>query len=242
MAPDLSIVVLSWNTADLLQACLRSLQADTTTLTREIIVVDNASADGSADLVAARFPNVKLIRNAANLLYSEGNNIGARAATGRFLCLLNSDTEVSRGALDQLVQYLQQHPGCGLVGPKLVNPDGSVQAGCRRFPDLAEAFWAWGWLRRTRAGQRAAASARMADFDHLTSRDVQQPLGACMMLVRDEFMRLGGLDPVLSLFYNDVDLCLRLSRGGRRIHYLATAVVMHHQGASTKKRVEEFGF
>ena len=241
MVPDLSIVVLSWNTVELLHACLRSLHADPSALTREIIVVDNASADGSADMVAERFPAAKLIRNPANLLYSEGNNIGARAASGRFLCLLNSDTEVKPGALDQLVAYLQQHSDCGMVGPKLVNPDGSVQAGCRRFPTLAEAFWAWGWLRGTGPGRRVEAKARMQDFDHLTSRDVEQPLGACMMVHREEFLRLGGLDPVLSLFYNDVDLCLQLAHRGRRVHYLASAVVMHHHGASTKKRVEQFG-
>ena len=241
MAPDLSIVVLSWNTAELLLACLRSLRGDSATGTREIIVVDNASEDGSADRVAAEFPEVRLIRNSKNLLYSEGNNIGARAATGRWLCLLNSDTEVSPGALDRLVAFLREHPEHGMVGPKLVNPDGSVQAGCRRLPTLGEAFWSWGWLRRTRRGLAVEARARMADFDHLSSRDVEQPLGACMMMLREEFLAIGGLDPKLSLFYNDVDLCLQLRQRGRRVHYLVDAVVMHHHGASTKKKREEFG-
>lgn len=241
MAVELSVVVLSWNTADLLVACLRSLRADVSATSREIVVVDNGSADGSADRVAAGFPEVRLIRNPVNLLYSEGNNLGARAAAGEFLCLLNSDTEVSPGALDRLVAFLRTHPEHAMVGPRFVNPDGSLQAYCRRLPRLADELWQWSWLRNARPARAADARARMRDFDHLHSRDVEQPLGACVVMARAEYLALGGLDPELSLFFNDVDLCLRLRARGRKIHYLAEATVLHHHGASTRKQQEEFG-
>src|SRR5262249_161093 len=120
-------------------ACLRALERDRTSLAREIIVVDNGSADGSADAIAA-IPGVALVRNAENRGYSAGNNQGARRATGRGVCLLNSDTEVRPGALDQLVEFLATHPRHGAVAPKLVDPDGSVQRACMRFPGLATAL------------------------------------------------------------------------------------------------------
>ena len=232
--PDLSIVILSWNTQDLTLACLRSLQRDRTSLTREIIVVDNGSSDGSADAIAA-IPGVELLRNAENRGYSGGNNQGARRATGRWVCLLNSDTEVRPGALDLLVEFLSTHPRHGAVAPKLVDPDGSVQRACMRFPGLVTALCFDSTFGRFPPGSWIQRRYFMRDFDHLTSRDVPQPPGACFLMDREEYLSMGGLDEELFLFFNDVDLCRRLWKRGRRIHYLAEAEVVHHRGASTKK-------
>lgn len=241
MTPQLSVVVLSWNSVELSLACLRALHRDTTASTREIILVDNASGDGTADRVAAEHPEVRLIRNKQNLLFAEGMNVGARAAQGEYLCLLNSDTEVHPAALDTLVDWLAAHPDYAMVGPKFVFPDGRLQRGCRRFPTVTEHVASWSWFRNTSWAKRVADRGSMGDFDHATSRDVEQPLGACIVMRRSEYLELGGLDPELSLFFNDVDLCRRLRRLGRKIHYLTDAIVMHHHGASTKKRREEFG-
>lgn len=232
--PVLSVVVLSWNTKALTLACLRALFGEVPRHAREVIVVDNGSHDGSADAIAAAFPQVQLLRNPDNRLYAAGNNQGAAVARGEFLCTLNSDTEVRAGALDQLVDWLAAHPGHGAVAPRLSDPDGSVQRACQRFPTLLTAlcfdswwgsFWPGSWLQRRYL---------MADFDHLHSCDVEQPPGACCVLRLSEWRQLGGFDETLSLYYNDVDLCRRLQKAGRRIHYLATAEVMHHRGASTK--------
>ena len=231
---ELSVVVLSWNTKDLTLACLRALFAETPAHAREVIVVDNGSADGSADAIAAAFPQVRLLRNPDNRLYAAGNNQGAALAKGEFVCTLNSDTEVRAGALDRLVDFLRAHPDYGIAAPRLSDPDGSVQHACQRFPTLGTALcfdsiWSTFW-----PGSRSVARYLMRDFDHVHSCDVDQPPGACWVLRTAEWRQLGGFDEVLSLFYNDVDLCLRLRRAGRRIRYVAEAEVMHHRGASTK--------
>lgn len=232
--PVLSVVVLSWNTKDLTRACLRALFAETPRHPREVIVVDNGSQDGSADAIAAQFPQVRLLRNPDNRLYAAGNNQGAAVAIGEFVCTLNSDTEVREGALDRLVDFLREHPEYGAAAPRLCDPDGSVQHACQRFPTLATALCFDSWWGTWWPGSRVQRRYLMRDFDHLHSRDVDQPPGACCVLRTVEWRQLGGFDETLSLFYNDVDLCRRLWACGRRIRYVAEAEVMHHRGASTK--------
>jgi GT2 family glycosyltransferase len=233
-APVLSVVVLSWNTKALTLACLRALHAETPRHPREVIVVDNGSQDGSAEAIAAAYPGVQLLCNAENRLYAAGNNQGVALAQGEFVCTLNSDTEVRPGALDALVEFLQQHPGHGAVAPRLVDPDGSVQHACQRFPTLATALCFDSWWGSFWPGSRIQARYLMRDFDHLASCDVDQPPGAVFVMRTAEWRAFGGLDERLSLFYNDVDLCKRLWQQGRRIHYLASAEVMHHRGGSTR--------
>ncbi len=232
--PVLSVVVLSWNTKELTLACLRALFAETPRHAREVIVVDNGSHDGSADAIAAAFAPVRLVRNADNRLYAAGNNQGAALASGEFVCTLNSDTEVREGALDRLVDWLREHADYGAAAPRLADPDGSVQRACQRFPTLGTALTFNSWWGTWWPGSRSVARYLMHDFDHTTSRDVEQPPGACCMLRTAEWRQLGGFDETLSLFYNDVDLCKRLWARGRRIRYVAEAEVMHHRGASTK--------
>lgn len=233
--PDLSVVVLSWNTRELTLACLRALAADTPNRRREIVVVDNGSEDDSADAIEAlEEPEVVLVRNAENRGYAAGNNQGVERATGRYVCLLNSDTEVTPGALDRLVDFLDAHPEYGAVAPKLVNPDGSVQRACMRFPGLCTALCYDTFLSKFPPGSWVDDHYYMRDFDHLESRDVHQPPGACFVMKRSEYLELGGMDPEMWLFFNDVDLARRLWKQQRRIRYLADAAVMHHGGASTK--------
>lgn len=232
--PTLSVVVLSWNTKELTLACLRALYAETPKHSREIVVVDNGSQDGSADAVAAEFPQVVLERNADNRGYSGGNNQGARRATGRFLCLLNSDTEVRPGALDLLVDWLVEHPEYGAAAPRLVSPDGSLQRACMSFPGICTALTYDLWVGTVPPGKWVQNHYFMKHFDHAHSRDVDQPPGACFVIDREEYLAGDGLDEELWLFFNDVDICRRLWKRGRRIRYVAEAEVLHHVGASTK--------
>lgn len=233
-APELSVVVLSWNTKDLTLACLRALAADRGKHTREIIVIDNASHDGSADAIAAAHPEVRLVRNTENVGYARGNNQGVALAQGAHVCLLNSDTEVRAGALDGLVDFLRANPGHGAVAPRLSNPDGSVQKACQRFPGLLVALCFDTWFGRLWPGTIVEHRYHYRDFDHLTSRDVDQPPGACLTMRTAEYRALGGFDEELWLFFNDVDLCKRVWKRGQRIRYLAEFEVMHHGGASTR--------
>jgi hypothetical protein len=233
-APVLSVVVLSWNTQPLTLACLTALYAEIPKHTREIIVVDNGSEDGSADAIEEQFPEVRVLRNQDNRLYAEGNNQGAAMARGQFIVTLNSDTEVREGALDQLVDYLREHDDYGAVAPRLSDPDGSVQHACQRFPTLMTALCFDSWFGSFWPGSHLVNRYNMRDFDHLTSRDVDQPPGAVCMLRTKEWRELGGFDEQLALFYNDVDLCKRLGQQKRKIRYLAEAEVMHHRGASTR--------
>jgi GT2 family glycosyltransferase len=231
--PDLSVVILSWNTRELLLECLTSVERSLEPPAREVIVVDNASKDGSADAVAAKFPSVKLIRNARNEGYARGNNIGIRASHGRYVLLLNSDTRVSPAAFAELTGFLDDHPGYGAAAARLWNVDGTIQRACMRFPSLCTAVFhdakpgRWfpdNWILRRHFYR---------DFDHVDSRDVEQPPGAALCLRRQVLDEVGVLDEELFLFFNDVDLCRRIRRAGWRLRYLADADIVHHGGAST---------
>jgi hypothetical protein len=233
--PRVSVVVLSWNTRDLLRSCLLSLEADPSRSEHELIVVDNGSEDGSPALVEREFPDVLLIQNGRNLGYAAGNNVGIRAAGGRHVLLLNSDTEVEPGAISLLADFLDRHPEAGAVGARLLLPDGSVQRACMRFPTLAVVIGFDTWFGRRFPLKRAIDRYFYREFDHLSSRDVDQPPGAALMVPRRLYETLGLLDPDLFLFFNDVDLCRRIRAAGYRIHYLAESRILHHGGASTSR-------
>lgn len=232
---DLSIVILSWNTADLLEACLRALEQNPHAGTTEVIVVDNASEDDSVARVKSLFPSVVLIENAENLGYSGGNNVGTRVAKGRHILLLNSDTEVGPGALDRLVAFLDEHPGAGAVTCRLNNPDGSLQTSCMRFPTIKTAMIFDTFLQHVGFGKRHLDHYFMRDFDHLSEREVDQIPGTCTLMPRDVVRSVGLLDEELWLFFNDVDLCRRIRNAGKSIHFLPDVAILHHYGASTKK-------
>lgn len=234
-APRLSIVVLSWNTVELLAACLASLRAVAEELPFEVIVVDNDSADGSADMVAAEFPEFTLVRNPRNDGYAIGNNLGAERARGEYLMTLNSDTEVPPGALTTLVGFLDDHPDHGVCAPRLDHPDGTPQLSCKRFPTLKTAVFFDTVFERWFPKNREIPRYFMADFDHTTSRDVDQPPGAALVVRRALWLELGGFDSDLWLFFNDVDLCRRASALGWKVAYVADARILHHEGRSTRQ-------
>jgi GT2 family glycosyltransferase len=231
---SVSFVILSWNTRNILRKCLVSLEQDVGKRSREVICVDNASSDGSADMVKTEFPSVRLIRNTENRLYSEGNNQGANLAQGKYLCILNSDTEVRSGAIDLLIDFLEDNRDYAAAAPRLVNPDGSVQRACARIPGLMHPILESSCIGRVPPLSWIKMRANLRSFDHLHSRDVPQPPGACLVMLREEYIKTGGLDPILSLYFNDVDLCKRLLDRGRKIRYVSEAEVLHHGGFSTR--------
>jgi GT2 family glycosyltransferase len=240
MNPDLSVIVLSWNTKDLLRDCLQAVQRGHGALSVETLVIDNGSTDGSADLVANEFPSVRLVRNEVNRGYAPGVNQGLALATGAKICLLGSDTRPSPEALPRLARFLDEHPSAGAVAPKLVNPDGSVQRACMRFPRLATVLYWDTFLDSWFPKNRELARYQYEDWDHAGTRQVDQPPGTCLMVPRRILEAIGPMDERLWLFFNDVDWALRMRNNGLEIWYVDDVSVVHHLGASTK-RFQDFG-
>ncbi|MFN3414719.1 MAG: glycosyltransferase family 2 protein [Caldimonas sp.] len=230
--PDISVVIPSWNTQGLTRDCLRSLLRQDHGCRLEVVVVDNGSHDGSPDMIEREFPEVVLIRNERNEYFSKACNQGAAVATGRYICYLNSDTIVTPEALGRMMAFLEHNPGYGAVAPRLDNPDGTVQPICRRFPKLIEVAIDQFGFERFEFARRYRDRAAMKDFDHLSSADVEQPPGACLMMRRSDVDAIGGFDESMPLFYSDVDLCLRIWRAGRPIRFLAEARIFHVGSAS----------
>ena len=233
---DLSVILVNWNTRELLRACLASVRAAlaASPLSAEILVVDNASSDGSAAMVAAEFPEAQLFANRDNLNYAGGNNQGIAAATGDFLLLLNPDTEIPVGAPDALVEFLRTHPHAGAAAPALVYPDGRLQPSVRGFPTPQALFGALSGLGRLlpRSGW---ASYHAAGLPSDQASRVDQPMASAFLVRKSALDRIGAFDEQFPLFFNDVDLCFRLKQAGWEIWYDPRVRVVHVGGASTRQ-------
>lgn len=229
-----SVVVLSWNTLELTRTCLRFVYASQP-VPAQVIVIDNASADGSADMVAAEFPEVQLQRNALNEGFAIGCNQGMALAQQPYILLLNSDTEVAPDAIQRMLAFLQASPQHAAVAAHLIHPDGGTQRTCNRFPGLLTPLMFGTPFERWFPNSFELRRYFMRDWDHQSSRDVDQPPAAVLLLKRSALDKVGVFDERLWLFFNDVDLSRRLATAGFKTHYLAEARVVHHVGASTKK-------
>lgn len=232
---DLSIIIVNWNVRELLRACLASLEPSRVEMTLEVIVVDANSADGSVEMVRAEFPWVHLVPCTENVGFPRGNNIGMAEATGEFFLLLNPDTVVQDGAPAKMLDYLRANADVGVLGPQLLNPDGTVQSSRRRFPTLVTAFFESAWLEGLAPGvlQRYYAldmpDDRLADVDWLT--------GACIMVPRAVYEQVGGLDEGYFMYSEELDWCRRIKQAGWRVVYYPAARVVHHIGKSSDQAV-----
>ena len=206
---DLSVIILNWNTQALLEKCLESLVCGQSEIALEVIVVDNASEDDSRTMVRDQFPQVKLICNPKNLGFGAGNNVALPAATGRYVMFLNSDTVVMAGAMALLVRYADAHPDIGILGPKLLNGDGSLQYSCRSYPNLATGFFRNTPLGRLFPKNRFNTDYLLKDYDHVAPRDVDWVSGAALMIRGSLLERIGGFDEDFFMYCEDVDLCWR---------------------------------
>ncbi len=228
MAHDLSIVIVSWNTQRLLRDCLRSAVQGADGLDREIIVVDNASTDGSPEMVAREFPDVRLICNRANVGFGAANNQGIRASGGDYVVLLNSDTVVPEGALARLVAFMAAYPETGACSPRLARPDGYAQAyafGGDPTP---------GYL-LARGFKRLVARRPLHDWETREVQKVDWVSAACLVARRRALEQVGGFDERFFLYFEDNDLCLRLRRAGWQILYNPDVTITHLGGESTKQ-------
>ncbi|HSH05834.1 MAG TPA: glycosyltransferase family 2 protein [Anaerolineae bacterium] len=235
-AVDLSIVIVSWNVRELLRVCLQTVDGGRGELALEVIVVDGGSVDGSAAMVAAEFPWVKLIARPDNVGFPKGNNIGIAEAGGRHILLLNPDTELIGEALTTMVDYLDRHQNVGGVGAQLLNPDGSVQSSRRRFPTvvtgLVESTWLQPW-----APSGVLAHYFAEDLADDEINEVDWVVGACLMVPRRVVAEVGDLDVGYFMYSEELDWCRRIKDGGWQIVYLPTAQVVHHVGKSSEQAV-----
>ncbi len=227
--------MVSWNACDDLRACLASLaNATLDPATIETVVVDNASTDGSPEMVEREFPRVKLIRLSTNTGFSGGNNVALENLTAEFAFLLNSDAVCESGAIDGLLDYADFHPDAGMLGPKVLNPDGSLQYSCRRWPTPAAGIFRNVWIGRWFPRNRPAADYLMRDYDHETPRAVDWLSGCALMVRRTCVEKIGLLDGETFFFYcEDMDWCLRAHQAGFGVEYVPSAVVRHKIGGST---------
>jgi GT2 family glycosyltransferase len=233
--PRLSLCIVSWNCRDDLAACLAGLADAAAGVDTEVIVVDNASSDDTEDLLEQRFPSVRLIPNATNRGFAAATNQALAEASGEYLLLLNPDTLLPPGALGELVVFADANPDAGIVAPKLLNADGSLQQSCRRFPTPAAALFRHTLLGRLFPRNRWAAEYVMAEWEHGEAREVDWVSGACLLVRRDLYETIGPLDEGFFWGSEDVDYCFRAHRAGRKVLYTPRPTITHKIGASTNK-------
>lgn len=232
---DLSVCIVTWNTRELLARCLRTLQAAHGSLRVQTVVVDNASADGTAQMVAEKFPQVQLIANAQNRFYAAGNNQALQAAQAPLKLLLNSDIEVPPDGLEALVAFMAQHPQAGAVAPRLVYPDGRLQRSCRTFPDPDIVLYQALGLSRLAPNSRIFGKYKMTWWDYADERPVDQPMASALLVRSEALEQVGVFDEQFPMYFNDVDLCRRLWDGGWEVWYTPQVSYVHHHGASTRQ-------
>lgn len=233
MSCDLSIIIVSYNTCGLLRDCLRSLPAGIRTCRYESFVVDNASRDGSAEMVEQEFPNARLIRNPLNGGFAQANNLALKEATGRYLLLLNSDTIVHDGAFEALLAFMDEHPQAGYCGPKLLNGDGTHQPSAGRFPTVFSTAFSMLGLRR-----RFPRSRHTLDLHELHGED--EPFragwvtGAALLVRREAYAQVGPLDDGYFMYFEETDWCRRMAAAGWEGWYVPDARITHFGGRSVE--------
>ena len=231
---DISIVIVSWNTQDMLRSCLRSLPEGDSDPRIETIVIDNASEDGSADMVAAEFPGVKLIRNSDNKGFGTATNQGLRIASGRYSLLLNSDTLCHGDVLERSLSYMDEHQGVGMMGCKVLNEDGSTQMTGSRFPTFLNLTLQTLGLNRLKH-PRWLQRYQMLDWDRCDEREVEV-ISGCYLMVRKEVLQtVGLLDESFFLYGEETDWCRRCAEEGWQLKFAPVGNITHYGSGSSSQ-------
>jgi GT2 family glycosyltransferase len=234
VTPDISVVVVSFNTCDLLRDCLTSLYTALQGISNEVFVVDNVSRDGSADMVEREFPSVHLTRSDVNLGFAAGNNRAFPLATGRYVVLLNSDAFVKENALRRSIDYMDADPEIGLGGARLLGADGSWQASARMFPSPLNDFLSLSGLAAKFPKSKFFGRQDNTWADQNQAADTDWVPGAYSIIRRTTLEQVGYFDEQFFLYYEEVDLCRRIKQAGYRIRYWPDVVVVHLGGESSK--------
>lgn len=231
--PDISIIIINWNTRDLLAECLKSLYKTISGTSFDIWVVDNASTDDSVQMVQANFPSVQLILNRDNVGFARANNQAMAASQGRTMLLFNSDAVATPGAVAALMQVIEAHPQAGIVGAHLLNFDGSFQASHSPFPNLWQEFLILSGLGRLFYGRWYPSRGAQEDKG---PQPVDYVEGACLLVRREAFEQAGGLDEGYFMYAEEVDWCYSMRRTGWQVWYQPEARIIHYGGGSSRNR------
>lgn len=237
---DVSICIVNWNTKAYLRKCLQTILVRTQGVRYEVIVVDNASEDGSAEMVANEFPQCILVKSPQNLGFGRGNNEGLKYASGDYILYLNPDTELHTNAIRGMFLFLDEATEFGAVGCKLLSKDGQIQFICARaFPTAWNQFCLLTMLYKIFPRSPLFSTVEMGYWDHVAPREVPCLSGACLMVRKAIIDTLGGFDANFFMYAEDVDLCYRIRNAYWRLYYLADEEIYHHEGAGSDKRPEK---
>ncbi|MEI7811061.1 MAG: glycosyltransferase [Ignavibacteria bacterium] len=233
---DLSIIIVNFNVKEFLQNLLNSIQRSSSEITKEIIVIDNASDDGSVEILREKFPEVKLIANKVNIGFGKANNMGLEIAKGKYILLINPDTIVQEDTFDKIISFMDSRPEAGLVGCKVLNSDGTLQLACRRsFPGPWVSFTKVTGLGKMFPKSKLFARYNLTYLDENETCEVDAISGCFMMLRKDTYDKTGGFDSRFFMYGEDLDLCYRVQKSGAKVYYLHTTQIIHYKGESTKR-------
>jgi GT2 family glycosyltransferase len=235
-----SVIIVSWNAREYLMQCLASLSTEECRCQMEIIVVDNASSDGSADEVASCYPNVRLIRNTENLGFAKANNQGVSVSTGKYFCFVNSDVKVLPHCLSRLISFCEQNPRVGMVGPRVIGADGKLQRSCMGFPTVWNMFCRALALDTLFPRIKAFSGFKLYHWPQESLRSVDI-LSGCFWLVRREALtQVGLLDEEFFMYAEDMDWCKRFWAKGWQVFFVPSAEAIHYGGASSSNAPVRF--
>ncbi len=231
----ISVVVISFNGMEFIEDCLTTVQNSLENVESEILVVDNGSIDGSVELIEKKFPNIQLIKNMKNLGFAKAVNQGFEKTTGEYILLLNQDTRIVDDAIVKLAERMKSDPNIGTIGPKFIGFDGQLQKACRAFPRYRDLIFTFLGLSKLFPKSKIFSFWKMGWFDHLLEAEVDQPMGAALMVKRSVLDKIGGFDEQFRIFFNDVDFCRRAKENGYINLYYPTAVIEHYYGGTIRK-------
>lgn len=234
---DLSILIVSYNTRELTLGALRSVYRSETNCACEVIVIDNASSDGSVEAIREEFPQVKIIENRDNIGFAKANNQGIREASGRYILLLNSDTIIAPDTIETMVSFMDDRPEVGASGCKVVLPDGSLDKACRRgFPTPSASFYYISGFSKLFPNHPKFNQYHLGHLDPDEACEVDCLVGAFMLVRREAIDEVGGLDEQFFMYGEDIDWCYRLKQAGWIIYYYPETTIVHYKGAGKKRR------
>ncbi len=235
----LSIVVVNYNVKNLLKKCLESIFKYEKDIELEVIVVDNNSKDHSQEMLKRDFPRIKLIENKRNVGFSRACNQGIKQSQGRYILLLNPDTEFTSGGFKKMIDFMASKPEVGICGPKMMDQEGNIQFSCRSFPSYLTAISSsQSILNRIFPENFLSQKYLLREKDHSQISEVDWVSGSCLLTKREMFEKIGLLDERFYMYVEDVDLCYRAKKSGFSVFYFPEVMVIHHIGKSTQK--EEF--